>query len=51
MALTVIVKTPFPCRDKVPRQGFRKIDGAPSLYRARQWPYKGRRTLIKRYSP
>ena len=35
--------------DKKQRQWARSVEGAPAFYRNRNWPYKGRRTLVKVY--
>ena len=35
--------------DKKQRQWAKPVDGVPAFYRNRNWPYKGRRTLVKTY--
>lgn len=36
-------------RDLTRRAWSMPVTGAPAIYRARTWPYKGRRTLVKTY--
>lgn len=47
--MDIIVQRNSTPLDRRGRNLFRKVKGAPSFYRARNWPYKGRRTLVKRY--